>query len=336
MALEIYTDKLNNTTAADNNKIAKSADLKKRELFDRFIQFIDVKPQSAISYYKAIKQFFKYLDENGIINPTRADVVKYRDFLRENYKPTTVQSYIVALRLFFKWLYNEGIVTANIAENIKSANVDRAHKKDYLTTDQISHVLGIIDQTTVQGLRDYALIFLMVTCGLRTIEVIRANVEDLRVVGDNIALYVQGKGQDEKADFVIVPTEVEKSIRMYHRAAAQNKEQGQGSLPAGGNPLFMSFSNKNSGERLTTRSIRRIIKERFLAAGYDSERLTAHSLRHTAVTLSILGGANLDEAQQFARHANISTTQIYAHHLDKSANRCAGIIFSSISGATSK
>ena len=66
-------------------------------------------------------------------------------------------------------------------------------------------------------------------------------------------------------------------------------------------------------------------------AGYDSDRLTAHSLRHTAATLNLLAGGTLQETQQLLRHSSINTTTIYAHNLDraqsKSEERIANAIF---------
>jgi site-specific recombinase XerD len=59
------------------------------------------------------------------------------------------------------------------------------------------------------------------------------------------------------------------------------------------------------------------------AAGFDSERLTSHSLRHTAITWSLQAGATLQEVQQFARHSSINTTQIYAHNLERLDNPCS-------------
>jgi integrase/recombinase XerC len=59
-------------------------------------------------------------------------------------------------------------------------------------------------------------------------------------------------------------------------------------------PLFESSSNNNVGQRIT-RSIRWIIKKRIRVAGFDSERLTAHSLRHTAITQSLLAGSSLQD-----------------------------------------
>ena len=95
-------------------------------------------------------------------------------------------------------------------------------------------------------------------------------------------------------------------------------------------PLFASTSNNSKGRRMTTRSVSGIVKDRLVAAGYDSSRLTAHSLRHTAVTLSLLGGEDLQRVQQFARHSNLATTMIYAHNLDRAKNKCEATIANAI------
>lgn len=81
---------------------------------------------------------------------------------------------------------------------------------------------------------------------------------------------------------------------------------------------------------MTTRAISGRVKGKLQAAGYDSDRLTAHSLRHSAVTLARLAGQDLEEVQQFARHANIATTLIYDHAIDKSKNQCAATVADAI------
>ena len=80
------------------------------------------------------------------------------------------------------------------------------------------------------------------------------------------------------------------------------------------------MSDRNRNRRLTTRSVSRIIKEHLREIGLDSPRLTAHSLRHTAITLSLQAGATIQEAQALGRHANINTTLIYAHNIDRIAH----------------
>ena len=63
-------------------------------------------------------------------------------------------------------------------------------------------------------------------------------------------------------------------------------------------------------------------------SGFDGDRMTAHSLRHTAVTMSLEAGATLQQVQQFARHSLIVTTQIYAHNLERLRNPCSNKIAS--------
>ena len=258
---------------------------------------------------------------HGIRQPKREDVIAFRDDLKASgLKPTTVQNYITATRIFFKWTEQEGLYP-NIAEHIKGAKLDKNHKKDYLTSRQAKEVLSNVDKETEEGLRNYAILSLMVTGGLRTIEVSRADVEDLRTLGENTVLFVQGKGREEKTEYIKISAPVEKAIRQYLKAR-QNVEEGQ--------PLFTSTSNNSKGNRITTRTVSGIVKTALKNAGYDSARLTAHSLRHTAITLALLAGREITEVQQFARHANLNTTMIYNHALDQSKNGCSDAITNAI------
>ena len=262
------------------------------------------------TYTRALRQFFKFLYENNITQPQRTDVLAFRDNLKDKgRKPTTIKSYIVAVRLFFQWTNQEGLYP-NIAEKIKGAKLDQAHKKDYLTVNQIKDVLNNIDTSTLTGARDYAIIVLMVTGGLRTIEVSRADMDDMRNVGNSPALYIQGKGREEKTEYVKLPLQVFKAIGRYREMLEKQYDV-----------LFVSTSNNNKGQRLTTRSISGIVKKRLKEAGYTSNRLTAHSLRHTAGTLNLMNGGTLEETQQLLRHSNINTTMIYLHHLERENNQ---------------
>ena len=291
------------------------------DMYLRFVSFIDAKEKTVETYTRALRQMFKYFHENGITRPQRDDILSYRDSLKASgHKPTTVQNYITATRLFFQWTEEEGIYQ-NIASHVKGAKLDREHKKDYLTSRQAKTVLTDIDRSTPQGIRDYAIVALMMTGGLRTIEVVRADAGDLRTVGDNTVLFIQGKGRDEKAEYIKLSSQVEKAIRDYLKT--------RGEVPSSA-PLFTSLSNNSKGQRMTTRAVSGIAKAAMVEAGYNSSRLTAHSLRHTAVTLSLLAGRPLEEVQQFARHANISTTMIYNHALEKAKNGCSEAIANAI------
>ncbi len=276
------------------------------DLLSRFVAYIDGSQATIKTYAKALKVFFGFMKEKGINAPTRADLLAYRDYLEENHKPTTITLYINALKQFYKWVEIEGLGT-DIAKHIKGEKISHDFKKDYLSKEQAKELIE-----SVKSPRDKAVIFLAVTCGLRTIEIARANIEDLTIKNGLSVLYVQGKGHKDKNDFVIVPYQVEKTIRDYL------KTRSEADLKA---PLFCSESDRDQGGRLTTRSISRLIKNALKGVGLDSPRLTAHSLRHTCATLNLLNGGTLEETKQLLRHASIQTTMIYNHSLDREKNR---------------
>jgi integrase/recombinase XerC len=312
-----------NTLQTSNNNptsIQKHAGINE-DILNAFISYCQVKESTLKSYMKAIRQFLTFIKINKITHPQRSDVLRFKEHLKTYCKAGTVQTYIVSVRLFFKWTSQEGIYP-NIAEHIKGAKIERGYKKDCLSANQIKSVLSVIDRENLKGKRDYALLSLMTTCGLRTIEIVRANVEDLRTSGDSEVLYIQGKGRNNKTEFVKIPTQVGNLLRDYMHALSYT--------PNATDPLFASVSNHSNGKRMTTRSISRIIKKCFLNTGYDSDRLTAHSLRHTAITLALLGGENLQAVQALARHTNINTTMIYSHNIDRMRSTCENTVANAI------
>lgn len=309
------------TSPTARHEITASPAIFGAELLARFLSFVDASPATNKTYSKCLRQFFAFIEGCGVANPTRETLIAFREYLKDNgRKPNTISLYVTSARLFFRWTSQEGIYP-NIADHVKGAKVDRTHKKDYLTSEQVKGVLNGIDRATPMGKRDYAIIALMVTGGLRTIEAERANIGDLRPFADGIALYVQGKGHEEKSAPVKLHPMTERAIREYLATRAD-----------GANPSAPLFAGFKGGERISTRTLSRIAKEGMRAAGLDSERLTAHSLRHTAVTLALLGGESLERASQFARHANLSTTMIYNHALREAENTCASTVGKSIFG----
>jgi integrase/recombinase XerD len=278
------------------------------DLMDSFIRAQDVRESSREAYRKGLKRFLGWLKNQGITSPDRQTLLDYKGALADSgLSSFSISSYIVVVRKFFAWLEaTRGL--PNISQGIKGARRTRGFRKDPLTLAQVQELLGSIDRQELRGLRDYALIDLMTTTGLRTIEVIRANVGDVRQEGGEALLWVQGKGRDEKDEPAVLPAETLRPLYEYEAARKAVKK---------GAPLFASLSNRNGGGRLTTRTLRRIIKTRLRAIGIDSDRLTAHSVRHTCITLALQAGATIQEAQALARHANINTTLIYAHNIDR-------------------
>lgn len=277
-----------------------------------FTLFCDVSSSSSKTYARAIKRMVDFFQRQNISKPTRQDLLAYKKELLDTCKPTTTQNYITAMKLFYSWTSQQGLYP-NIAEHLKGIKIAKEFKKDYLTSKQVKSLVA-----SVESIRDKAIIVLTVTTGLRTIELARADKKDLRTLGDNVVLYIQGKGKTDKSDFVKIAPQVEVIIREYLSSRTDNDTA-----------LFIGSSNAGNG-RMTTRSISRIIKNNLIKAGFNSDRLTAHSLRHTAITLALLGGEDIQQVQQLARHSNINTTMIYNHSIDKASNTCSSTIANNI------
>lgn len=275
-------------------------------VLDDFKRNLDATKNTKETYIKGVKVFLEWCDNNDITEVTHATLIQYKEDLMENKKASTISMYMTALKKLYKYLETKGI--KNIASDLKGAKQKRNYTKDPLTLDQAKDLLKSIDRTTNEGKRNYALIHLLLTTGLRTIEIERANIEDIRNVANNSVLYVMGKGRDTKDEYVKLTYETLKAINEYlaTRTIKSDKE-----------PLFTSLSDRTNGQRLKTRSIRDIVKKAFKKIGLNSDKITTHSLRHTAITLSLLGGTPLQEVQQMARHSNINTTMIYAHNLKR-------------------
>ena len=162
------------------------------DLFQQFIIFIDATPNTIRTYHGSLKQWFLYLRQNQIGHPDSETVRQYRQELQNSgKKPTTVKNYIIAVKRFFEWTEEAGFYP-NIAKYIKSGHLSKNFKKDYLTSSQAKKILDEIDRSPLKGKRDYAMLVTMLTMGLRTIEITRANIEDIRTKGDATVLYVQG------------------------------------------------------------------------------------------------------------------------------------------------
>lgn len=289
------------------------------DLLQAFVNWLDVSPKTVATYTRALKQFFIYLSANEIKKPSYTDVIKYREYLMQGHKPATVNAYIMAVKQFFRWTECEGLYV-NIAKNVKAPRLNKEHRKDNLQPKQVKKVLEVLSKAKgngVIGIRNYAILMLLLGTGMRTVEIRRANVGDLRTIGDSTVLFVQGKGELEKTKYIKLVEEVEEALRAYliFRGSVKSDE-----------PLFTSYSNNSTGKRLTERSISGIVKQAYINAGFNSDRLTAHSTRHTAVTAALQGGENLEAVKYFARHKDLETTLIYAHHTDMLNNTCAETI----------
>jgi len=260
------------------------------------------------SYRRGLCRFSKYLAENGITNPTPADISEFRVYELATYSAQTVNLTLSAVRSFYRYLVAVGAMPYSIASDVKGAKRAKAnqHKRSELSAGEVLDVLATCDDS-VEGIRDRAIITLMAYCGLRAVEVQRANLDNLKING-RMTLWVQGKGRAEADEFVVIPRDQEIVLRRW---LVERKKLGDD--PA----LFVSLSKRNQGERLSTRAIRNLVKEHYHAAGVDDDTKTTHSLRHSAITSAIRHGATPMQVQAMARHASFDTTLNYVHEVNR-------------------
>ena len=294
-----------------------------------FLANCDAKSSTLSAYETALRSFVFWLRSEGIQQPQKADIIEYKQYLQtarsqtgKPYSVPTQARYLRAVKTFFRWAAAEGIC-ANVAENVKPARTAAgASYRDELGEDGARAVLGAIDRTTEAGARDYAMILLALSAGLRVVELQRANIEDFKTLAGLPVLYIQGKGHDSKDTPIKIAPAVGDALREY-LAFRQPLNAAD--------PLFCGAGNRSRG-RLSVPGISRIIKQAIEAGGFCSHTLTAHSLRHTSVSTYLRAGATIQEAQQHARHASPLTTEIYAHNLKWEKIRSEEIVAARILG----
>ena len=320
--------------------------------YREFIDFIDRGEATTRSYYNNLRQFAAYLAYTGTTAPTRQDIINYRQYLGNEHdaiqldgadgwkyrtdkdghrikttcKPATVKNYLQSVKQFFTWTDASGYYP-NIAANIHAPKIRQdIHKKEALTAADVLAVensitvqaiakataaasndndtAGRYNRAIEQGQRLKAIYLLAVTAGLRCIEISRANVKDIERHGNRAYIYIHGKGHTEADTRQPIALPVYEAIREYLKTRGQ---------PKGNAPLFAATGNRSGGKRLASTTISTMLKQALIQAGYNSERISAHSLRHTAGTAAQDLTGNLYLTQQYMRHASPAITEIYLH-----------------------
>jgi integrase/recombinase XerC/integrase/recombinase XerD len=280
---------------------------RKEDLVDSFIASQDIKLSSKLLYRRTLKQYFNWIeDKNYLLSEiARPQLLEFKEeLLASGISSLTVASYINSVRRFYEWA-EANRYYPNVAKGIKSPKRTKQFKKQPLLPAQATALLNYYQD---KALRDYAIISLLLRTGLRTIEVIRASVEDITFKGSQRVLLVKGKGRDEKDNFVILTDKTYQPIAKYLNTRGQIR---------GSEPLFSSVSNNSKGERLTTRSISYIAKEGLKAIGLDERSFSAHSLRHTGATNILRTTGDLEQTRLFCRHSNPATTLLYVSTIDE-------------------
>ena len=298
------------------------------DMISRWVSFVDRTPATAKAYTVAVKRFYSYLKNNNVTNPTRQDIISYRDEMTASLKPASVKLNLNAVKLFFKWLASEGFIPADISANIHTPRLDNSvHSRDALSSTDASAVLAAMpNDDSEKSLRDKCIMALMFCCGLRSVEVTRLDVADVEKRGKKYCLRIWGKARSGKLDSVVLPKQCYELIQKY---LAVRNLRGKVDKKS---PLFVSTSNRCTNARLETQTISRLAKAALRNAGYNSERLTCHSCRHTFANVALNAGVSIRDIQKTLRHMSSATTEIYLHDIEVLGNASTNLVCDTILG----
>lgn len=274
------------------------------------------------TYRYALQGFFAFVQRHRwkTESLTEAHIVAYKETLyATGHSVYTVNSYLAALRAFYGWLSHSGYCR-NITSDIPHDKTDKnAIHKAILEKDETGRLLDLADTLP---LRDRAIIYLVSYNGLRTIEVARARIRDLKAINGKNVLMVQCKGHRSADMPSVLPRPVYSAIREY-----LDKER-PGALD--GEALFTntrtgvrkqrngtSMRTDYAGRGLTPRTIQSIVKSALRAIGLVAEGYSAHSLRHTVANDMLQNGASIYDVQQTLHHSSAEITRIYTKITDR-------------------
>ena len=276
-------------------------------LMEAFLASLDVKDKTRDTYYWAMTQYFEWLQNTNrsIQFLSSADIIAYKtDLLRRMLTPLTVSVYLSAVRRFYSWAESSRLHT-NIARDIKAPRMKKGFKKLHLNEAEI---IALLEHAKKRSLRNYAMLNLLVRTGLRTIELVRADIGDIKYKKGRRILYVMGKGHDSKDDFVIISDAAWKPLQAYL------SERG---VTAKKDPLFVTEGKGHKGNRMSPRSVQYVCKNAIRAIGLDSPEYSPHSLRHSTAVMMLKNGADWKDVQRVLRHSSPVTTQIYTASIEE-------------------
>jgi site-specific recombinase XerD len=281
----------------------------------RFIEFFTANirnPNTRSAYRQAVNQFMAWCDQHGLSLDTLEPVAvaTYIEWLMLRRSAPTVKQHLAAIKMLFDWLVMGQILPMNPAASVRGPkHVVKRGKTPVLSAEQARQLLDFINTSTLVGLRDRALIAVMLYSFARVSAVVNMNVDDYWQNGKRWWLRLHEKG----GKFHEVPAH--HNIESYLDAYIQASGIGDD----GKSPLFRTVVGRTdvlTVNRMSRRDAWHMIKRKVRLAGLPS-RVCCHSHRATGITAYLANGGTLENAQLIAAHESPRTTKLYDRTSDE-------------------
>jgi site-specific recombinase XerD len=259
------------------------------------------------AYFHNVCEFFAWCEKRGVHELTAVrphHVAAYIERKTKTHAAPTAKQHLAAIRMLFDWLVVGQVVPTNPAGSVRGPKyVVKQGKTPVLLGEEARRLLDSIKTETVVGLRDRALIALLVYTFARVSAAVHMNVEDVYVQGKRTWVRLHEKGGKEHT--LPCHHELEDYLDAYMSAAGVDGEKGT--------PLFRTAFGKTgmlTAKRVHRNDALRMVKRRALGAGILSP-IGCHTFRATGITAYLLNNGSLEKAQMMAAHESPRTTKLY-------------------------
>ena len=281
---------------------------------ERTVEFFTAQirnPHTRAAYGTAVTRFFTWCDARGLalaqISPI-AVTTYIEEMQQSGYRAPTIKQHLAAIRRLCDWLVTGQVLPTNPATSVRGpTHVVRTGKTPVLQPADARQLLDSIDTATLRGLRDRALLAVMVYSFARVSAVVNMRVEDYYQQGKRWWLRLQEKGGKHHA--VPVHHKAEAYLDAYLAAAGIAAEKDA--------PLWRSMPRAGGmgARRMSRVDVFRMIKRRVKTVGLGEAN--CHTFRATGITAYLLNGGTLERAQAIAAHESPRTTKLYDRTADE-------------------
>lgn len=277
------------------------------------------------AYGGDLATYARWLAQKGLVwdAVSADDLHRYRDWLAASYARTTANRRLTVVRALYLEALRGHLTPYNAADQLRSIRGRDDREGGALTRGEAMELLSRTERDSeppslrLIGMRDLAMLAILIRTGLRRFELVALRVGDLGMTqGHNVLTIRAGKGNVTRT--VKLPPDVRRTIDDWLRAAA-----GAGLELGGDDPLFVEVRKGGhpvSRRSLSDRAVHSIVTRRLRAA--DLQAFGPHALRASFVTLALEGGAPLHVVQRAVGHADPRTTERYwrrKNNLDNNA-----------------
>lgn len=301
--------------------VAPSPDLLPDALFapskkaaQRFIEFFTAQinnDHTRKSYLNATRRFAEWCDTHGLRDLVDVEPFHIAAFIKDlqgKFAPPTVKQHLAALRMLFDWLVTGQIIATNPAHAVRGPKyVVKRGKTPVLASDEARALLDSIDVSTLKGLRDRALIGVMVYTFARVSAVLGMKVKDYYTQGRRGWVRLHEKGGKEHE----VPC---------HHTLEQYLDEYIAAAGIAGEPdgfLFRTTGRKTGvAGRMYQQDAYRMIQRQVRIAGLRTHAGN-HTFRATGITAYLKNNGLLEHAQTIANHSSPRTTKLYDRRSDE-------------------